>query len=52
MADRSAAFKALAARLINNAAVPAAGYGWSEVIGAAAIRCCGRGAGGYFEANP
>lgn len=35
MADRSAAFKALAARLINNAAVPAAGYAGQKAIGAA-----------------
>jgi hypothetical protein len=35
MADRSAAFKAIAARLINNAAVPAAGYAGQKAIGAA-----------------
>jgi hypothetical protein len=33
MADRSAAFKSLAARLINNAAVPAANAAGQKLIG-------------------
>lgn len=52
MADRSAAFKSLAARLINNAAVPAAGYAGQKVISAASnplLRSAGLVA---TEANP
>jgi hypothetical protein len=52
MADRSAAFKAIAARLINNAAVPAAGYAGQKAIAGAGnplLRASGLVA---TEANP
>jgi hypothetical protein len=52
LADRSAAFKALAARLINNAAVPAAGYAGQKAIAGAGnplLRAAGVDA---ISANP